>query len=53
MRYKALSQLRWITIPPIRFEGYHSIGSPLFIFEPPNGVEPFSHDYKSSIIPIY
>ena len=34
-------------------EGYHSIGSPLFVFEPPNGVEPFSHDYKSRVIPIY
>ena len=34
-------------------EDYHSLGSPLFVFEPPNGVEPFSHDYKSSVIPIY
>ena len=32
---------------------YHYFGSPLFVFEPPNGVEPFSHDYKSSVIPIY
>lgn len=23
MRYKALYQLRWITIPPIRFEGFY------------------------------
>ena len=35
------------------FEDYHSFGSPLFVFEPPNGVEPFSHDYKSSVMPIY
>ena len=35
------------------FEDYHSLGSPLFLFEPPNGVEPFSQDYKSCVIPIY
>lgn len=35
------------------FEGYPILGSPLFVFEPPNGVEPFSHGYKSSVIPIY
>ena len=35
-------------------EDYHSLGSPLFfVFEPHNGVEPFSHDYKSCVIPIY
>ena len=34
-------------------EDYRSLGSPLFVFEPRNGVEPFSHDYKSSVIPIY
>ena len=35
------------------FGDYHSLGSPLFFFEPPNGVEPFSQDYKSCVIPIY
>ena len=35
------------------FEGYTILGSPLFVFEPPNGVEPFSHDYKSSVLPMY
>lgn len=34
-------------------EGYPILGSPLFLFEPPNGVEPFSHDYKSRVMPIY
>ena len=31
-------------------EDYHSLGSPLFLFEPPDRVELSSQDYKSCVI---
>ena len=37
MRYKAISQLRWITIPPIRFDGfYDDILNSIIYFLPTN-----------------